>query len=138
MTSELIPITFNKIMQSRAYTVFILGTEKKRFAIFTDPSVGQNIQLYLTEEKKPRPFTHDLIHSIFKGFEINPLQVVINGIEDTTYFARLYLEQRIDEQTVVVLEIDGRPSDCITIALMHNLPVFCRKEILEAAISVEE
>ena len=74
----------------------------------------------------------------FKGFEIKPIQVVINGIEDTTYFARLYLEQHIDEQTVVVLEIDGRPSDCITIALMHNLPVFCRKEILEAAISVEE
>jgi bifunctional DNase/RNase len=136
--SELIPITFNKIMQSRAYTVFILGTEKKRFAIFTDPSVGQNIQLYLTEEKKPRPFTHDLINFIFKGFEIKPLQVVINGIEDTTYFARLYLEQRIDEQKTIVLEIDGRPSDCITVALMHNLPVFCRREILEKAVPVEE
>jgi len=137
MTSELVPITFNKIMQSRAYTVIILGTEKKRFAIFTDPSVGQNIQLYLTEEKKPRPFTHDLINGILQGFEIKPLQVVINDIEDTIYFARLYLEQQIGEQKVII-EIDGRPSDCITLALMHNLPVFCRKEILDKAVPVEE
>jgi bifunctional DNase/RNase len=137
VTSELVPVTFNKIMQSRAYTVIILGTDKKRFAIFTDPSVGQNIQIYLTEEKKPRPYTHDLIHSIFQGFEIKPLQVVIHDIEDTIYFARLYLEQFNGERKVV-LEIDARPSDCITLALMHNLPVFCRKEILEKAVPVEE
>ena len=124
-------------MQSRTYTVIILGTDKKRFAIFTDPSVGQNIQIYLTEEKKPRPYTHDLIHSIFQGFEIKPLQVVIHDIEDTIYFARLYLEQLSGERKVV-LEIDARPSDCITLALMYNLPVFCRKEILEKAVPVEE
>lgn len=137
MASELIPITFKKIMQSRAYTVFILGTDKKRFAIFTDPVVGQNIQLHLTEEKKPRPFTHDLINSIFKGLEIKPLQVVIHDVEDTLYFARLYLEQQSVEEKVI-LEIDGRPSDFIQLALMHNLPVFCRKDALEKAIAIED
>ncbi|MBS0606914.1 MAG: bifunctional nuclease family protein, partial [Verrucomicrobia bacterium] len=35
MASELVPITFNKIMQSRSYTVIILGTAEKRFAIYT-------------------------------------------------------------------------------------------------------
>jgi bifunctional DNase/RNase len=49
-------------LQSRAYTVIILGNETKKFAIYTDPHVGKNIQTYLTEEHKPRPFTHDLIH----------------------------------------------------------------------------
>lgn len=137
MSSELIPITFNKIMQSRAYTVFILGTDKKRFAIFTDPAVGQNIQLHLTEEKKPRPFTHDLIHSIFKGLEIKPIQVVINDVEDTLYFARLYLEQQIGEQKVV-LEIDGRPSDFILLALMYNLPIYCKKDALEKAVPIDD
>ena len=63
--------------------------------------------------------------------------LVINDIEDTVYFARLYLEQQVGEQKVI-LEIDSRPSDCITLALMHNLPVFCRKEILEKAVPVEE
>lgn len=137
MTSELIPITFNKIMQSRSYTVIILGTDQKRFAIYTDPAVGRNIQTYLTEEHKPRPFTHDLINAIFRGFGIKPLQIVINDIEDTIYFARLYLEQKVGEQKTV-LEIDARPSDCVTLALLNNIPVFCRKEILEKAVAVEE
>ncbi len=137
MTSELVPITFHKIMQSRSYTVIILGTDKKRFAIYTDPQVGKNIQIHLTEENKPRPFTHDLINAIFNGFEIKPLQVVINDIEDTIYFSRLYLEQYIGDNKII-LEIDARPSDCITLALMNNIPVFCRKEILEKAVPVEE
>jgi uncharacterized protein len=137
MGSELVPITFNKIMQSRSYTVIILGTDQKRFAIYTDPSVGRNIQIYLTEENKPRPYTHDLINAIFRGFDIKPLQIVITDIEDTIYFARLYLEQQIGEQKTV-LEIDSRPSDCITLALLNNIPVFCRKEILEKAVAVEE
>ena len=111
MASELVPITFNKIMQSRSYTVIILGTDQKRFAIYTDPSVGKNIQTYLTDENKPRPFTHDLINAVFRGFDIKPLQIVINDIEDTIYFARIYLEQTVGEQKTI-LEIDARPSDC--------------------------
>ena len=136
-SEELIPITFNKIMQSRSYTVIILGTEAKRFAIYTDPSVGRTIQTHLTEENKPRPFTHDLINAIFRGLNIKPLQIVITDIEDTVYFARLYLEQQIGDQKII-LEIDARPSDCITLALLNNIPVFCRKDILEKAVPVEE
>ncbi len=137
MVAELIPVTFNKIMQSPTYTVIILGTDQKRFAIYTDPQVGQNIQSYLTEEKRTRPLTHQLLHSIFAGFDIKPLQVVINNIEDTIYFARLYLEQQVGEQKMIV-EIDTRPSDSLIIALMSNIPVYCRKEILEKAVAVQE
>jgi uncharacterized protein len=137
MSSELIPVNFNKIMQSRSYTVIILGTEKKRFAIYTEPSVGQNIQIHLTEERKPRPLTHDLLNQVFRGLNIKILQIVINNIEDTIYFARIFLEQQIGEETHI-LEIDARPSDCITLALMNNVPVFCRKDILDKAVAVEE
>ncbi len=137
MPSDLIPVTFNKIMQARTYTVIVIGTESKKFAIYTDPSVGRNIQLYLTEEHKPRPYTHDLLHSIFDGLNIKVLQVVINNVEDTIYFSRLFLEQEIGD-TRHILEIDARPSDCVTLALMHNAPIFCKKEILEKAVPVED
>jgi len=137
MTSELVPITFNKIMQSRSYTVIILGTNEKRFAIYTDPQVGRTIQAFLTIEHKPRPYTHDLIQTIFQGFKITPLQIVINDIEDTIYFARLFLEQSFQDQKTI-LELDARPSDCITLALMDSIPVFCRKEILEKAVAIQE
>jgi len=133
---ELVPISFRKIMQSRAYTVIILGTEEKQFAIYTDPLVGRNLQMLLAQEPRPRPYTHDLIDSIFLGFEIRLKQVVINNVEDTIYFSRLFLEQQTPEQ-MQILEIDARPSDCLTLALMHAAPIFCRKEVLETVVPVE-
>jgi len=135
--SELVSVTFNKIMQSKAYTVIILGTEKKRFAIYTEAQVGRNIQAYLTEENRPRPLTHELIDALLRGLNIKLLQIVITDIEETVYFARIFFEQKIGDE-VHILEIDARPSDCITLALMHNAPVFCRKEILEKAVPLEE
>ncbi|NGX46857.1 MAG: hypothetical protein K1000chlam3_00224 [Chlamydiae bacterium] len=134
---ELVQIFFNKIMQSRAYTVIILGNEQKQFAIYTDPLVGRNLQILLTGEPHPRPYTHNLMASIFKGFDIRLKQIIINNIEDTIYFSRLFLEQDCGEQKQI-LEIDARPSDCLTLALMHNAPVYCRKEVLEQAVPIEE
>jgi len=137
MDTDLIPITFNKIMQSRTYTVIILGTAQKRFAIYTDPHVGRNIQRYLTDQQKKRPFTHDLLNSIFKGLNVKILQIVIHDIADTIYFARLFLQQEHSGQKTII-EIDIRPSDAITLALLSHAPLFCKKELLEKVPPVEE
>ncbi len=137
MISELIQLNFDKIMQTRTYTVVVLSTPEKRFAIYTDPSIGRTLQLYLTGAEKQRPLTHDLISMIFKGFEINIKQVVITDLQDTVYFARLFLELT-KENLVNIVEIDARPSDCIALALMNNAPVYCTKEVLEKTIPVEE
>lgn len=134
---ELVPISFKKIMQSRAYTVVILGNDTKEFAIYTEPHVGKNLQILLTQEKYPRPHTHDLIDAIFRGLEIRLLQVVINNIEDTIYFSRLFLEQQSGDQTQI-LEIDARPSDCLTLALMHGAPIYCNKEVFEKTVPIKD
>lgn len=135
--SDLVQLSFDKIMQTRSYTVVILTANNKRFAIYTDPSVGRGIQMFLTEIEKPRPLTHDLIEMIFEGIEMRVKQVVINDVQDTIYFARLFLEQDMGEVRHIV-EIDARPSDCIMLALMNNAPVYCTKEVLEKTIPVED
>lgn len=137
MAKELIQLKFDKIMQMRAYTVVVLEGRKKRFAIYTEPSVGKMIQMYLTNTARPRPMTHDLIHALMQGFSMRIKQVVINDIQETIYFARLFLEQENDEIRHI-LEIDARPSDCITLALMHNAPVFCTKDVLDKTIAVTD
>lgn len=137
MLSELVQLSFDKIMQTRAYTVIVLGTPDKRFAIYTDPSIGRTLQLYLTEAEKTRPMTHDLIDMIFKGMQVRIKQVVINDLQDTVYFCRLFLEQDLGSLRHI-LEIDARPSDCITLALMNNVPVYCTKEVLEKTIPITE
>ena len=134
---ELIQVSFDKIMQTRSYTVVVLGTPEKRFAIYTDPSIGRTLQMYLTGAEKPRPLTHDLIHMIFTGLNITVKQVVINDIQDTIYFARLFLEQENGEESTIV-EVDARPSDCITIALMNDVPVYCTRDVLDRTVAIEE
>lgn len=137
MLAELIPIKFNKIMQTRSYTVVLLGTDEKKFAIYTDPQIGKLLQMYLTGSERPRPYTHDLLNAIFKGLNIKLKQVVINDVQDTVYFARIFIEQEVGDQLNIV-EIDARPSDCITLALMNNVPVYCTKEVFEKTVPVEE
>ena len=137
MVNELVQLSFDKIMQTRSYTVVILSGENKRFAIYTEPSIGKSLQLYLTGTEKPRPLTHDLIDSIFRGFNIRIKQVVINDIQDTVYYARLYVEL-MEGEIRHILEIDARPSDCITLALMNNVPVYCTRDVLEKTVSLEE
>lgn len=137
MLSELVQLSFDKIMQTKAYTVVILSGMDKRFAIYTDPNIGRVLQLYLTGTEKPRPLTHDLIEMILNGMGIRIKQVVINDIQDTVYFARLFLEQYRDG-IQHILELDSRPSDCIMLALMCNAPVYCTKEVLENTVLIEE
>lgn len=134
MSSELVPVILSKIMQSESYTVIILGDENKKFAIYTEPQVGRYLQVFLTQGKRQRPSTFDLISSIFKGCSIDLLQIVIEDVEDTTYFARLFLEVTSQDMRTIV-EIDARPSDCITLALMGNTPIYCRKAVLEKAVA---
>lgn len=137
MSQELIQLSFDRIMQTRSYTVIVLATPDKRFAIYTDPNIGRVLQLYLTGAEKPRPLTHDLVSSIFKGLDIRIKQVVINDLQDTIYYCRLFLEQQIGP-TKHVVEIDSRPSDAIAFALMNNVPVFCTKEVLDKTLPLEE
>lgn len=135
--SKLIPLTFNKIMQSRAYTVIILGTDTKKFAIYTEPQVGHHIQLHLAQGHRTRPYTYDLLDRVLKGLNVKLIQVVISDVEDTIYYARLFAEQQIGNETVI-LEIDARPSDCITLAIMHKIPLFCKSDVLERAVAIED
>lgn len=137
MQDELIQLTFDKIMQTRSYTVVILGAREKRFAIYTDPSIGKTLQMYLTGIEKPRPLTHDLMNLIFLGLEVRIKQVVLVDLQETIYFARLFLEQQIGNINHIV-EVDARPSDCITLALMNNVPVYCTKEVLERTIPIDD
>ena len=135
--TELIPIKLHKFTQSRVHTAIILGTETKKFTIYTEPQVGKDLQIYLLNEKKPRPSSHDLIQRILDGYGITPLQVVIYEVHDTVYFAKLFLETEKDGKKTI-LELDARPSDCILLSVLQKIPLYCKKEVLDKASNFEE
>jgi len=137
MVQDFIQLTFDRIVQTHAYTAIVLKSKEKRFAIFADAQVGKFLQLHLSGEERIRPQTPDLLSSLFSCLEVEVSQLLINDLQDTTFFARLFLETKRDGLRHVV-EIDARPSDGIILAFLHNCPVFCTQHVMDEAVPFVE
>ncbi|TES93136.1 MAG: bifunctional nuclease family protein [Candidatus Cloacimonadota bacterium] len=94
--------------------------------IWIGPYEADAIARGLEKEKLPRPFTHDLIKNILNGFNINMLKIVVNKIENETYYATLVLEKNGE-----LFEVDARPSDSIAIALRMNIPLYVEDDVMK-------
>ncbi|MDI6839720.1 MAG: bifunctional nuclease family protein [bacterium] len=73
-----------------------------------------------------RPLTHDLIKNIVDGLDASVIKIIVNEIQDGTYYARIYLGRGNS-----IVEIDARPSDSIAIALRSSAPIYIAEEVLE-------
>ena len=95
------------------------------------------IGMFLRDTPKERPLTHDLIQSIFKGFSISVERVVITELKNSTYFARLILQQQ-NEVARKIVEIDARPSDCLALATAQKRPIFVSHALFEQVEDMSE
>jgi uncharacterized protein len=74
---------------------------------------------------------------IFKGFNITVERVVITDLKNSTYFARLILQQQ-NEVARKIVEIDARPSDCLAIAAAQKKPIFVSTPLFEQVEDMSE
>ena len=83
-----------------------------------------------SEDKPPRPLTHDLIVAVAEAMGAEIDSVVISELREHTYYAQLRL--RKDGE---IIEIDARPSDAIAVAVTYDppLPIFVAEEVIEQA-----
>lgn len=72
-----------------------------------------------------RPLTHDLFGSLTNAFGIQMQYVLIERIDDGTFYSSLYYSQN-DESVC----IDSRTSDAIAIALRAKAPIYIREDLL--------
>lgn len=81
----------------------------------------------------PRPLTHDLVVSVASALGAKVESVVINELDQSTYFAQLRLVKEDGE----VIEIDSRPSDAIAVSVTFSppLPIYVSEHVLEEATS---
>lgn len=77
---------------------------------------------------RARPMTHDLLKIICQMFNTRLRRVVVNDLQESTYFARLVLETDGKET-----EIDARPSDSVALALRFKAPIFVTEKVIQAA-----
>jgi len=123
MKNEVVPVQIRGILPANSGCALFIGNDDKVFVINVEPQMGQIIGMFLRDAPKERPLTHDLINRIFQGFSINVERVVITDLKNSTYFARIILQQQ-NELARKIVELDARPSDCLALAAAQKKPIF--------------
>mgnify|MGYP000676829409 CR=1 FL=1 len=137
MTKPIFQTTFQKIVQTNHYTLFILSAKDKRFAIYTAPNAGEYVQRLFTDKPYARPQTMDLLGSICSSLEITPLQLILDDVNEAIYYCKLFLTQASREDQNII-ELDTRPSDGLSLALLYNLPIYCSQTLLDKVDEYED
>ncbi len=75
-----------------------------------------------------RPMTHDLAVHLMESLDGYLQRIVINDLEESTFYAQLIIEQG-----GVEVSLDSRPSDAIAIALRASVPILVAEKVLEQA-----
>src|ERR1700722_15935335 len=114
MKNDVVPVQIRGILPANSGCALFVGNDEKVFVINVEPQMGKVISDFLRHSPKERPLTHDLINRVFQGFGINVERVIITDLKNSTYFARLILQQQ-NELARKIVEVDARPSDCLPI-----------------------
>ena len=139
MKNDVVPVDIRGILPANSGCALFVGNDEKVFVINVEPQMGTIISMFLRDTPKERPLTHDLIQSIFKGFNISVERIVITELKNSTYFARLILQQQNELQTArKIVEIDARPSDCLAIATAQKRPIFVSSALFEQVEDMSE
>jgi len=135
--NDVVPVHIRGILPANSGCALFVGNDEKVFVINVEPQMGLVIGMFLRDTPKERPLTHDLIQNIFKGFSISVDRVVITDLKNSTYFARLILQQS-NEVARKIVEIDARPSDCLAIATAQKRPIFVSTKLFEQVEDMTE
>ena len=123
MKNDVVPIQIRGILPANSGCALFVGNDEKVFVINVEPQMGGVISMFLRDTPKERPLTHDLINRMFQGFGINVERVIITDLKNSTYFARIILQQQ-NELARKIVELDARPSDCLALASAQKKPIF--------------
>ena len=137
MKNDVLAVQIRGILPANSGCALFVGNDEKVFVINVEPQMGAIISMFLRDTPKERPLTHDLIQSIFKGFSIAVERVVITELKNSTYFARLILQQQ-NELARKIVEIDARPSDCLALATAQKRPIYVTNTLFEQVEDMTE
>ena len=137
MKNEVVPVQIRGILPANSGCAIFVGNDEKVFVIQVEHNLGAVIGMFLRDQPKERPLTHDLMVNVFKGFGITVERVIITDLKNSTYFARLVLKQE-NELGKKFVEIDARPSDCLALAAAHKRPVFVAKGLFDQVEDMTE
>lgn len=114
--------------------VILKDSGAKRFLpIWIGQFEATSILMELQGVKPTRPLTHDLLRSIVDALQMKVLKIVINDIQEGTFFARIFLKNKTLE-----LDLDARPSDAIALAIRVKAPIYAVDSVVDKASIISE
>ena len=84
------------------------------------------IATQIENTETPRPMTHDLVKNLITNFNGEVEKVVINSLEESTFYASIHIRTNDTIST-----IDSRPSDAIAVALRTKAPIFAEQSVID-------
>ncbi len=116
--------------QSRSPIVVLRDLpERRALMIWIGPPEANAIMLAIENVPLARPATHDLFVSALTQLGNKVNSVMVNRMEDNTFFAAL----KITNGKNKAIEIDSRPSDAIAIALRTESPIYVAEEVMASS-----
>ena len=96
--------------------------------IWIGPAEADAIAVKLQNVQLSRPLTHDLLQSVISTLGASVEYIVVSGLKEDTFYARLALIIDGGE-----LDIDSRPSDALALAVRVGAPIYAEESVLEKA-----
>ena len=87
------------------------------------------IKLKISGFQPPRPLTHDLLYATINNLNAQIVKIVIDKLEENTFYAKIHLKTSAGEIKVV----DARPSDSIALSVRSRAPIFVEDAVLKNA-----
>lgn len=137
MEKQVIPVQIKGVMPTSNGCAVFLGDAHKTFVIYVDPGIGEAIQRAVDGEQAQRPLTHDLMVTLLDGLGAEVERVVINHVNDGTFFARLIISME-NELGHKIVELDARPSDSIVLALAFEKSIYVAKAVMDSVDDMTE
>ncbi len=129
----MIELVLNKIKvdETRGENVIIFREKEgtRYLPVVIGASEVQSIKMKLSGVTPPRPLTHDLVLQMLAKLNVKMETVVIDRLENNTFFAKLHLTKKDGER----VEIDARPSDSAALAVRAGIPIFVTEEVIGQA-----
>ena len=137
MDNQVVPVSVKGVMPTSSGCAVFLGSEAKTFVIYVDQGIGEAIQRAVDDVQADRPMTHDLMLTMLDGLGAEVERIVINHVDEGTFFARIILSME-NELGHKIIELDARPSDSIVMALASTKPIYVAKAVIDSVDDMTE
>jgi bifunctional DNase/RNase len=112
--------------RNNTMVLFLKDSDRDKFLpICIGEGEANSIELAVNQTRPLRPLTHDLFSALLERTGIQLRRVVIDRLENRTYFATLHFEHDGEP-----LQLDCRPSDAVAIALRENVRIYVDEELM--------